>query len=146
MRSLIAYDGSKSADEVCDLVAAIDWPPWSELWVVTAYAPYLPGSFAPDELFDPATPGIVFEADREAAEARAKVAAARIGLPTTTVTWAAVHGRPRGSVARKVLQHAPCSVSDRARAGAVGSSLGRIWPARVYQRVVTPRHGWPWRG
>ena len=51
-----------------------------------------------------------------------------------------------GSVARKVLQHAPCSVSDRARAGAVGSSLGRIWPARVYQRVVTPRHGWPWRG
>ncbi len=160
MRSLIAYDGSKSADEVCDLVAAIDWPPWSELRVVTAYAPYLPGSFAPDELFDPATPGIVFEADREAAEARAKVAAARIGLPTTTVTWAAVHGPPAsvfrgrtglerlllGSVARKVLQHAPCSVSDRARAGAVGSSLGRIWPARVYQRVVTPRHGWPWRG
>lgn len=76
MRSLIVYDGSKSADEVCDLVAAIDWPPWGELRVVTAYAPYLPGSFAPDELFDPATPGIVFEADREAAEARANVAAA----------------------------------------------------------------------
>lgn len=63
MRSLIVYDGPKSADEVCDLVAAIDWPPWSEL-----------------------------------------------------------------------------------RADAVGSSLGRTWPAPVYQRVVTPRHGWPWRG
>lgn len=98
MRSLIAYDGSKSADEVCDLVARIEWPPRSELRVVTAYAPYLPGSFVPDELFDPATPDIVFEADREIAEAGAKVAAERIRRPTTTVTWAAVHGRPASVV------------------------------------------------
>lgn len=98
MRVLIAYDGSESADEVCDLVAAIEWPPGSELRVVTAYAPYLPGSFAPDELFDPAMPDTVFEADREAAEARAKVAAERIGRPTTTVTWAAVNGRPASVV------------------------------------------------
>lgn len=63
-----------------------------------AYAPYLPGSFAPDELFDPATPDIVFEADRETAEAEAKVAAERIGRPTTAVTWAAVHGRPASVV------------------------------------------------
>ena len=95
---LIAYDGSESADEACDLVAAIEWPPGSELRVVTAYAPYLPGSFAPDELFDPAIPETVFEADREAAEARAKVAAERIGRSTTMDDWVAVNGRPANVV------------------------------------------------
>ncbi len=30
-RVLIAYDGSESADEACDLVAAIQWPPGSEV-------------------------------------------------------------------------------------------------------------------
>jgi len=98
MRVLIAYDGSESANQVCDLIAAIEWSPGSELRVVTAYAPYLPGSFAPDELFDPATPQAVFEGDRKAAEARAKVAVERIGRPTTTVTWAAVNGRPASVV------------------------------------------------
>jgi nucleotide-binding universal stress UspA family protein len=98
MRVLIAYDGSVSSDEVCDLIVAIAWPSGSELRVVTACAPYLPGSFAPDELFDPATPETVFEAEREAAEARAKVAAERIGRPTTTVTWAAINGRPASVV------------------------------------------------
>ena len=98
MRALIAYDGSVSADEVCDLIAAIDWPPGSQLRVVTAYAPYLPGSYAPDELFDPATPDTAFEEDREAAGVRAKVAVERIGRSTTTVTWTAVHGRPASVV------------------------------------------------
>lgn len=98
MRVLIAYDGSESADEACDLVAAIEWPPGSELRVVTAYAPYLPGSFAPDELFDPATPDTVFAADHEAAEARAKGAAERIGRPTTMDNWAAINGRPASVV------------------------------------------------
>lgn len=98
MRVLIAYDGSESSDEACDLVEAIEWPPGDELRVVTAYAPYLPGSFAPDELFDPATPETVFEADREAAEARAKAATEKIGRPTATVTWAAVNGRPASVV------------------------------------------------
>lgn len=98
LRALVAYDGSKSADEVCDLVAAIEWPPGSQLRVVTAYAPYLPGFFAPDELFDPAWPKTVFEADREVAEARAKAAAERIGRPTATVTWAAINGRPASVV------------------------------------------------
>lgn len=95
---LIAYDGSESADEVCDLVAAIEWPPASELRVVTAYAPYLPGSFAPDELFDPATPETVFVADREAADAHAKAGAERIGRPPAMVTRAAVKGRPASVV------------------------------------------------
>jgi nucleotide-binding universal stress UspA family protein len=98
MRVLIAYDGSESADEARDLVAAIEWPPGTELRVLTAQAPYLPGSFAPDELFDPATPETAFEADHEAAEARAKVAAERIRRPTNAVTWAAVNGRPASVV------------------------------------------------
>jgi len=98
MRVLIAYDGSPSADEACALVAAIEWPPGTELRVVTAYAPYLPGSFAPDELFDPATPQTVFKADRDAAESRAKGAAERIGRPTTKETSVAVNGRPASVV------------------------------------------------
>lgn len=98
MRVLIAYDGSESSNEARDLVAAIEWPPGSELRIATAYAPFLPGSFAPDELYDPATPEAVFEADREAAEGRAKAAAEGIGRPTATVTWAAVHGRPASVV------------------------------------------------
>jgi nucleotide-binding universal stress UspA family protein len=98
MRVLLAYDGSESADEARDLVAAIQWPPESELRVVTAYAPYLPGSFWPDEFFDPATPEVVFEADRGAAEARAKSAVERIGRPTAAVTWAALNGRPASVV------------------------------------------------
>ncbi len=79
MRVLIAYDGSESADQAPDLVAAMQWPPRSDLRLVTAYAPYLPGSFSPDEFFDPSTPEAVFEADREAAEGCAKTAAERIG-------------------------------------------------------------------
>ena len=98
MRVLIAYDGSESSNEARDLVAAIEWPPGSELRIATAYAPFLPGSFAPDELYDPATPEAVFEADRQAAEDRAKAAAGGIGRPTATVTWAAVHGRPASVV------------------------------------------------
>lgn len=108
MRVLVAYDGSGSADQARDLVAAIQWPPGSELRVVTAYAPYLPGSFWPDELFDPATPEAVFEADREAAEGRAKTASERIGRPTARVTWAAVNGRP----ASVVLDEAAAWLAD----------------------------------
>lgn len=108
MRVLIAYDGSESADEARDLVAAIEWPPGSELRVVTAYAPYLPGSFWPDEFFDPAMPEAVFEADREVAEIRAKAAAERMGRPGTTVTWSAVRGRP----ASVILDEAAAGPAD----------------------------------
>lgn len=108
MRVLIAYDGSESADEARDLVAAIEWPPGSELRVVTAYAPYLPGSFWPDEFFDPATPEAVFEADREAAEIRAKAAAEGMGRPGATVTWSAVRGRP----ASVILDEAAAGLAD----------------------------------
>ena len=116
MRVLIAYDGSESANEACDLVAAIMWPPASELRVVTAYAPYLPGFLEPDELFDPATPETVFGADREAAEARAKVGAERIGGPPATTTWAAVKGRP----ASVVLDEATAMSADLIAVGTRG--------------------------
>lgn len=151
MRVLLANDGSESADEAGDLVAAIQWPPGSELRVVTAYAPYLPGSFWPDEFFDPATPEALFEPDREAAEGRAKTAAERIGRPGATVTWVAVIGRPAsvvledamswsadllvvgtrglgpftaallGSVSAEIVDHAVCPVLV-----ARGSSIGRV--------------------
>ena len=116
MRVLIAYDGSESADEARDLVAAIQWPPRSELRVVTAYAPYLLGSFSPDEFYDPTTPQAVFEADREAAEGRAKTAAERIGQPDATVTWAAVFGRP----ASVVLDEAAARLADLLVVGSRG--------------------------
>lgn len=98
MRVLIAYDGSVSADEACDLVAEVDWPLASELRVVTAYAPYLPGSHEPEELFDPATPEIAFKEDRDAAEACAAAGAGRIRGSATTVGWIAVKGRPASVV------------------------------------------------
>jgi len=171
MRVLIAYDGSPSADEACALVAAIEWPPGTELRVVTAYAPYLPGSFAPDELFDPATPQTVFKADRDAAESRAKGAAERIGRPTTKETSVAVNGRPAsvvlgeatkwsadivvvgtrglgpitaallGSVSDEIVDHAACPVLVVRR-----PSIGRIVLAddgSVGARAATDLLAWP---
>ncbi len=108
MRVVIAYDGSESADEARDLVAAIEWPPGSELRVVTAYAPYLPGSFWPDEFFDPATPEAVFEEDREAAKSLVKAAAEGMGRSGTAVTWTAVRGRP----ASVILHEAAAGSAD----------------------------------
>ena len=43
MRVLIAYDGSESADEACDLVATIDWPRGSELPGRDGVRPVPPG-------------------------------------------------------------------------------------------------------
>ena len=45
MRVLIAYDGSPSANEACDLVAAAAWPPAAELRLVAAYHLYLPETY-----------------------------------------------------------------------------------------------------
>ncbi len=108
MRVLIAYDGSEAADEACDLVATIDWPRGSELRVVTAYAPYLPGELEPVELFDPATPVIAFEAEREAAECCAGTAASRLGRPGITVTSTAIMGRPSSVI----LDQAAAAAAD----------------------------------
>lgn len=107
MRVLIGYDASESADEACDLVAAIQWPPGSELRIVTAYAPYLPGYYWPDEFYDPATPEAMFHVDHEAAVGHAKTAAKRVGRPDATVTWAAVNGRPASVLLDEAAKWSP---------------------------------------
>ena len=93
MRVLIGYDGSESADQVCELVAGIDWPPGSELRVVTAYPPYLPGADWPAGGVEPAVAQGVFEGERSKAEERATAAADRIRRPDVTVTSGALMGR-----------------------------------------------------
>jgi nucleotide-binding universal stress UspA family protein len=93
MRVLIGYDGSESADQVCELMAGIDWPPGSELRVVTAYPPYLPGADWPAGGVEPAVAQGVFESERSEAEDRATAAADRIRRPDVTVTSGALMGR-----------------------------------------------------
>ena len=93
MRVAIGYDGSESADRVCELVASIDWPPGSRLRVVTAYPPNLPGEDWPAGGVEPVVAQRVFEAERSAAEDHAKGAADRIRRPDVTVTSGALMGR-----------------------------------------------------
>jgi nucleotide-binding universal stress UspA family protein len=93
MRVLIGYDGSESADQVCELVAGIDWLPGSELRVVSAHSPYLPGADWPGGGVEPSVAQGVFEAQRSEAEDRAKAAANRIRRPGVTVTSGALMGR-----------------------------------------------------
>lgn len=93
MRVLIGYDGSESAAQVCELVAGIDWPPGSELRVVTAYPPYMPGADWPGGGVEPAVAQGVYEAERSTAEDHAKAAAGRIRRPDVTVTSSAIMGR-----------------------------------------------------
>jgi nucleotide-binding universal stress UspA family protein len=93
MRVLIGYDGSESADQVCELVAGIDWLPGSELRVVSAHSPYLPGADWPGGGVEPSVAQGVFEAERSEAEDRAKAAANRIRRPGVTVTSGALMGR-----------------------------------------------------
>jgi nucleotide-binding universal stress UspA family protein len=93
MRVLIGYDGSESADQVCELAAGVDWPPRSELRVVTAFPPYLPGEDWPGGGVESAVAQGVFEAERSEAEHRAKAAADRIRQPGVTVTSGALMGR-----------------------------------------------------
>ncbi|MGZ6266544.1 MAG: universal stress protein, partial [Candidatus Limnocylindrales bacterium] len=140
MRVLFGYDGSAPADQACDLIAGIDWPPETGLRVVTAYQLLVPGSGWPGEIVDGATAEAIFEADRVFAEGRARAVAERIRRPGLTVTWTALIGRPAsavldeaaarpidllvvgsrglgpftaallGSVSAELVDHAPCPV------------------------------------
>jgi nucleotide-binding universal stress UspA family protein len=125
MRVLIGYDGSESADQVCELVAGIDWPPGSELRVVTAYPPYLPGAVWPGGGVEPAAAQGVFEAERSAAEDCAKAAADRIRRPDVTVTSGALTGR----AAVVLLDDASARSTDLLLVGSRG--LGPVTSALV---------------
>ena len=151
MRALIGYDGSPSAEQACDLAAATPWPGGTELRVVTAYVPYVPGSFYSGLVLDPATADAVFADEQAVAEELLAAATKRIGHPDLSVTSVARTGRPAstildeaeawsadlllvghrglgpfraallGSVSDELVDHAPCPVLV-----VRGASLARV--------------------
>ena len=140
MRVLIAYDGSSSADEACDLVAATAWPPGTELRVVTVYQLYMAETFFQGGAIDAGTADTVYEAEGTVADQRLAAAISRIARQDLSISGVSVRGRPAsvisaeattwsadllvvgsrglgrfrstllGSVSAELIDHAPCPV------------------------------------
>jgi len=128
MRVLIGYDGSPSADEACDLVAAASWPATTELRLVAAYQLYLAGTFYAGGVVDAATADTVFEAEREVAQEHLAAATARIGHPDLSITTAALDGRPASVIVEEAATWAAdlLVVGSRGRGSFRSSLLGSV--------------------
>ena len=107
MRVVIAYDGSASAGQACALVAGLDWPPGSELVVLSAFQPFLPGGGMPGEIIDPATADLIFNDERATAEATARDGAQRASHPGASIAWEVSEGRPADAILKATRKHTP---------------------------------------
>jgi nucleotide-binding universal stress UspA family protein len=151
MRVLIAYDGSGPADQARQLVAGTDWPPGSQVRVVTAYQPDTLGTYTPGDVLDPVSAQAWYDAQRHEAERLARTAATGLDRAGIDVSWAAEEGHPAtailaeaedwkadlivvgsrgrgpfastllGSVSTELVGHAPCPVLV-----ARGALMGRV--------------------
>jgi nucleotide-binding universal stress UspA family protein len=106
MRVLLAHDGSESAEQACALVAGLEWPAGSELVVVSAFQPYLPGIGMPGEILDPGTADLIFEEERARAEAIARDGGVRAANSSSTIAWEVGEGRPADVILEAAREHA----------------------------------------
>jgi nucleotide-binding universal stress UspA family protein len=128
MRVLVAYDGSDSAAQACDLVRGLDWPSRSEVVVVNAFQPYVPGALFPGEIGDPVTVESISAAERAAAERVARQGAGRAAWPRAKVTIETLEGRPASAILEVAARHTPdlLVVGSRGRGPFQSALLGSV--------------------
>jgi nucleotide-binding universal stress UspA family protein len=107
MRVLVAYDGSAAAAQACRLVGGSEWPAGSEVRVVTAFHPFVPGTLWPVGIIDATTAQTIFDEDREAARQTAEKGAASIHAPSARVTCETVEGRSATAILGVARSFAP---------------------------------------
>lgn len=107
MRILVAYDGSDAAAQACRLAGACEWPDGSEITVLTAFQPFLPGTMWPTGIVDAMTAQTILDTERETATQTAQEGADLIRSYAASVTPEIVEGRAASAILDVARRDAP---------------------------------------
>ncbi len=139
MRVLVGVDGSRSAEQACDLVGSLDWPAGSTARLVAAYDAIGAMVAWPGVTLLPETVDLIQVAARNDATEIVETAARRLERPGLSIETAVEEGRPADVILEAAISSAPdLIVLGHRGLGPFESALLGSVSAEVVDRATYP--------